>query len=585
MKPRNLRVLRIDDGLHDAERAHTAVAVAPVAGSQSSTVEAYTVEDRLGSVDAINSWSTALRLWTAAPAAQGPDLVIADVIFEADDSSPLACVQPFMSYQRLIPTGLCHLKPFAALSRARARPLGIGIHTRNASIWAEAWADKHPMAALAAHEIGELAAMLGDLLTGSTLEERVQSCWAWLKNNSRDDASPALRIALADYRRRLVAAGSARARSVVVLPQDWARLSAWVESRRGAAPAPLEPERSIPLLYSDGTRDLVRLVSLFGEVKDIATRPLPASCFDTAPANTGDIAGGAAWSLDDDGNPQIGRFIASLGSIAGVYQSTVALTARFPLCHADGEQLTYTLVDEAKQQRDPYLVAGLAVLFQVLKWEHSRYQTWQQGLIQKGWIAADRRLSSSRQAKRSLGETLKILARAIRAVCPHMPFILRAIPDALDEFDVYSAAQAESDWVRWHFDRLVDAGILIHHVVEQDYQLARKGDFSIDQVPAPPDLPPGFPTNGLEELRSTLRDSFGFGVRYGPNTSDNENAIGIRLATAFCDSTDPHAGRTLLDRILGGYGPPWLLELLRQYASEQLDWLEERTWPRWLQRC
>ncbi len=586
MRPRNLRVLRIDDVHFDLRRG-TEAAGAEVIDALPAPLESFHCEDGAAGIATINSWSTALRLWSRLQAQEVPDLVLADVIFAGDESTPLVRVPGFKGYPRLIPTGISHLKPFAALARARERPLGIGIHTRNASVWADAWGDGHPMGALAAHEIGEVAAILGDLLEDESIEGRVELCWDWLKGRSRDDFPTALRIAMRDYRRRLVEAGNPSLREGVsgppralVMPQDWVRLDAWVDRRSRGEAAPIEADRSLPVLYSDGSRDLLRIASLFGEVKDIESRDLPPRCFER-PGPAGRGATSEPWSLDDDGNPQIGRFIASLGRTATAYLNAATLVERFPLVHPEGQGLECTLLKEAEDYPDSMLVAGLAILFQVLKWEHRKFGAWREGLRREGWSFSRKRLTTPPASSLTLAEALFRLAHSARRF-GGSPFLRGDVPQG-EGADLFRSKAADNDGVRWHFDRLVDAGVLAFHPVDETYENVLSRRFSIDELPSPPLLPVGFFEDELGELRSVLRDSLGFGARYGPNRADNDQMIGKRLAVAFCDSADGNLGRELLDRILGGYGPPWLLELLRRYASDRLEWGEGRTWPRWLQ--
>ena len=62
------------------------------------------------------------------------------------------------------------------------------------------------MAYLAAHEIGELAAILGHRLDfgGKTKEEVLGACWRWLSNHSCGTFSEAWPQALRNYREYLV---------------------------------------------------------------------------------------------------------------------------------------------------------------------------------------------------------------------------------------------------------------------------------------------------------------------------------------------------------------------------------------------
>lgn len=586
MTARNLLVLRIDDALFDAEQPQGSRRTLEIDALPLS-LDTYSIRDGSGSVSAISRWSTALKIWSRVSSSAVPDLVIADVLFAEDDTTPLEGVAQYGSYPRFIPTGLCHLKPFAALARALERPLGLAIHTRNPAVWEEAWLkeDPHPMAALAAHEIGELAAILGDPIEGTTVNERVSNCWNWLKERARENFDPALYTAMADYRRRLIEAtqvnGNAADRPLgmtraLVLPQNWVELAGWAARQaQSGSSARIEPELGIEILFANGHRDHIRLASLFGEVHEIAERRLPARCFGVPEAGTDT----APWELDDSGNPKIGAFLQSIGSLTRIAEEAIRLVVKFPVLRAEDDPLPFNLLDEATDLPHRELTLGLAVLFQVLKWEHARYQAWHSGLEQRGWMPQQLRLVESEEHP-SLGEFLSSLARFTRGFSGE-PFWRTEVFDTYDHFGPLREKHANSDWARWHFDRLVDAGLLLYDPSGDTYTLLASRRFHLDLLPIPGRLPDGFSEDPGDDLRAALRDTLGFGKKFGPGAKD-DNAVGRRLAMAFCGSKEAHDGRQFLDDLLDGSGPPWLLELLRHYLVEVLQWYEPRTWPRWL---
>src|SRR6185369_8496369 len=118
--PRKLRLLIIDDEL----------AVSPSGYSVPESIERWSPG---GGLEGIVSWQTAIQFWSYFKDGQVPDLVVADVRFIRDQSSPLSLL--FESDDNNIPTGLSHLKTFAVLSRAIGAPLGVGTRTMDPGLW------------------------------------------------------------------------------------------------------------------------------------------------------------------------------------------------------------------------------------------------------------------------------------------------------------------------------------------------------------------------------------------------------------------------------------------------------------------
>ena len=87
----------------------------------------------------IDKWATALKLWSRSRVSSAPDLILGDVLFECDKTTPFARAVSALrgeaetvAIDTPIPTGLSHLKPFAALARASGKPIGIAVKSSNA---------------------------------------------------------------------------------------------------------------------------------------------------------------------------------------------------------------------------------------------------------------------------------------------------------------------------------------------------------------------------------------------------------------------------------------------------------------------
>jgi hypothetical protein len=129
---RHLRVLRIDD-------VHTIL---------STETTDYSPEDGDGAVGTplrlltfvtegkvclrIGGLASAVQFWSAFRNDMTPDIVIADIDFEHDNSGPLKTWRQEAPH---IPSGLSHIKPFAAIARASGSPIAIAMYTGDQERW------------------------------------------------------------------------------------------------------------------------------------------------------------------------------------------------------------------------------------------------------------------------------------------------------------------------------------------------------------------------------------------------------------------------------------------------------------------
>jgi len=574
-KPRNLRLLPIDDGL---------LTPTMVASRKPNHVDYMSAH-----AQAISKWSDALSLWSNADLNLEADLITTDVLGELDSSTPLSRILGFPGHPLPIPTMLMHVLPFAALARRAGKPMGIGLHTIRPQMWSEAWQANHAMGALAAHVIGELAAILGDNCWRGNVNDTVSECWRWLEAHREADFPPAFCMALKDFRRRLVMAADAKdgPPRVIVMPQDFAQLMAWVEKQHDQ-PVPIGTDIGLPLVYADGHHDHIRLASLFGENNDIDIRQLPAACFESDDYAAEEGTGNGPWCLDDDGRPQIGRFLRRFGFMAIVWKAACDLVEQFPTHLEEGERLHHTLAATAANMPHRNMVCGLAILFQAVRWEFWKYQCWQEHLGDQGWKPKDLRFDRDDASRYRLGDLLEQLVSFIPHHSDFYPGGVLEGRNWPNPRDLFQEVNPDAHWVRWHFDQLVAAGVL--KKTEENQYCLRKAlkpgqplKLELSELPVPSPLPPGFEWSSPGVV-GFLRDSFGFGGSFGPNASDDDNAIGRMLAAAFCPAGQkkPEDGRTFLKQVLDGHSPAWLLVLLQAFAREQLAWDEEITWPMWL---
>jgi len=131
--------------------------------------------------------------------------------------------------------------------------------------------------------------------------------------------------------------------------------------------------------------------------------------------------------------------------------------------------------------------------------------------------------------------------------------------------------------VRWHLNLMVLAGTISRKTTDQG-EIYRHNCSELVLPPVPDSLPKGLYMLGDANLKGYLRNSLGL------NEADDQQ-IGLILNAAFVgevSSKSQHkarVGRQWLDRFLTGNGPPWLIEVCREYVRDHLYWEDSLTWP------
>ncbi len=627
IKPRKLRLLIIDDELRPS-----------LAG--------YMIPDQLElwspgeGLPGITSWLSAIRFWKTFQGGELPDIVVADVRFVNDDTSPLSMLFQYPEVNN-IPTGLCHLKSFAVLSRALGAPLGVGIRTMDPSLWRKLIESSKPeqraMGYLAAHEAGEIASILGDDFPDDEFDARshLDFCLEWLRNKSATVFELGLKMALRDYRRRLFYLLTLpEASNVFLRPGHYAELMGWRQQLE-SDPKPLDGANDfgIELTYHNGKRDLISIASLFADFDWIATRALGQPAFVSRPQD-----GSEPWKLDDTGRPRIGPFLTALGSLKAALDDAVEALREYQISYPLPE--TYhppTLAAVKKRSKYASLVAGLTVLLQFVRIAQKKEAEWEDRYAVYAWEPDKLQfISDLPSPELSLARVLQDLTALIcNTVTPGDEFIIDEIFEnnfeasrrVFREILVYlnsdhrpeikggnwirirpDRSEQNNDWVKWHFERLVDARVLEHRMVDgEDYYVLRADwrshNLHYSRMPAPPSFPavvsakerlqinsgkkspwPEYPTavqwlkaslgyNCLTDYNSVERElgaAFGFLAKEKEGCTDQEKS-----------AIKAKAGRAILKDLEKGELPFFLADVCREYAAQYLKWPREK-WPRWL---
>jgi hypothetical protein len=647
IKPRKLRLLIVDDELRPS-------------------LTGYMIPDLLDlwypgeGIPGITSWQAAIQFWSSFQGGVIPDLVVADVRFVNDDTSPLARLFKYPEVNN-IPTGLSHLKTFAVLARALRLPLGVGIRTMDPSLWRkQIESSKHEhkaMGLLAAHEAGELASILGDQLQLGSFEDsqHIDTCLEWLRNRSGTIFELGLKMALRDYRRRLfLLLTSPGVSNVFVRPSHYAELMGWCH-RMEADPQPLDARNDfgLELTYHNGKRDVISLASLFSDYDRISIRALEPSAFAPVPSDGAEVK--EPWKLDDSGRPAIGAFLKPLGSLHAALNDAAEALREYQINYPLPE--TYkppTLAAIKKRSRYSSLTAALTILLQYVRIAQKKVEEWEDRFGVYAWEPDKLQfISDPPSPDHSLLQVLQDLTLLISTtVAAGDEFTIDDIFELRYEkqlreqeaMEVYEArwvrelvvmlngegrpeirsgnwirirtdrSEQNNDWVKWHFERLVDARVLAHRRGgNEDYYVLRQ-DWRQNRLrSAPPPVPPGFPkvVTAMQRLQAPCRCKKNgeekstlpeyptsiqwLKVSLGYNCYTDYNSVERELGAAFgfiasADDSGQEleksalkakAGRVILNQLEKGELPFFLAEICREYATQYLKWPREK-WPKWM---
>ena len=617
----------------------------------------------------IKTWFMALNFWARYKGDALPDLVVADVCFDKDHTSPLS--RPRYAEPNPLPTGLTHLKPLSVLARVGGRVIGIGIYTGNPKYWERLThsgaTQDQCMGYLAAHELGELAAILGEKSLVAEVVETgsLDPLWKWLDDSTGTSITIAVKIALSNYRKRMLTLASpadVELPQVFVMPDDFAAAVCWCEARarNAESPSPIagEGDHGLTLTYKDGTRDSILISSLFSDVDDLSTRLLSSHCFDTALSPT--VAGEEWEEFDRKGQPFIGRFLSRLGTLRTAYDEAVRIVENFPCLPSESQDSPGKLGDYLTRKGDDPLVAGLVIVFQLARIEKAVFDLWEKYYGSYRWDPRGCLWPSDvNDFERSLRNALRLLLNGIRSFSasqadsaePDESFSRDDVLEEMIDADLpwpweLKYRDADTEWCRWHFQRLADARVL--KLTRADRYMLLTQDTHIPTPPVPRALPKrsgsiykalgltlkredseagpdedAAKEQGEDEakkqdedaakkfkftLRAWLRASIGYGddahtpfrmlyhafIRHGADEPEaqerGEERQRAKVRRRRGEDSQKRTklkeqfGKDFLDLLEAGRGPGWLLVLCGQYAEEKLLWHDKATWPDWLLR-
>lgn len=510
-----------------------------------------------------------------------PDLITSDVLFASDQSTPLSKIPVDTSHAHIAPTGLSHLKPFLVLGR-NAKHLGIGIKTAHTDLWAHEKLSSHPMVLLAAHEIMEISAILGDPV------HAIDECWEWLREHSDGEHATSQSSALSDFRRKLIVRSDENSPqfSPVILPDSsWFKTLDTLESLISADEEEFGDaiinsrilEQSITLLSPSGERDPILLRSIFADSPDFknakpadfklqsfAQRYFLGQSQEKIDQILGDQELSSAFEEQER------RFSGNLQSApaVGVF---LKLIGRFPQAYGEAVDLT----QGRTQDTGNHLVRAVAAFLARVKISFERQQS--QLTIAKGVDREDFIFFLSKQRANSIEGTWQ----------PTLSYfdLTKRVFDIICDQDSYDFEIAETLSISLHVDtentpHTEDGKALvgvIDRLVQRDHIMKNKD-------------------NAYTCLRKTLAigDLMSQGKKI--STADVGSILGVSdtqlhysIGSAFgglggVERNEKNVFRSAGTDIKKRYWrkpPIWLSEVMQSYAETELNW-ESNLWPKWL---
>lgn len=521
-----------------------------------------------GKVHRISGAAAAQVFWKSANRLRVPDLILADVNFERDFTSPLATLFG------KIPTGILYALPFLTWSRVGASLSVLTFNTSDPNVFKEQ--AEEPMRLLAA-ELGAVAMAVAGDLDELVSPNDLEPVYRWLRTTSgSEDAS--LHSAIEEFRRRLLpvrngldAKNQTTDPMVVISPASYVRLFTLSENAAAASSSGrinIDDWPGLELIYADGRRDSIALRSLFGEVPSFQAGDFGSSWTGVDPAR-----------LDENGRPPIGGFLSALSAWRQMFED--AAQAELGLPTRDKQLLGATLTDVVPFSSDGShrYVRPLTIVFHLIRQAQEEWRDWVSAYQSEDWevrtasgervfvqgTTPERVYSDVWRVFRTLGSESEF-AEAIDS-----PSLLEAIRGgaltAIVPDENVRTLSRRPEWLDLVLEGLESLGLIkrVRSDGHDAWEVRRSG-----ALPAPVPMA-GRTRRPSWTNRTTLLKNLGLSPNSHTQLYD------------MCDLLPVISGSEFLAKLFDGRCEiGWIRELGKEFAVHKLGWVESREWPLFL---
>lgn len=516
-----------------------------------------------GRVFRISGSAAHQEFWRVATRAQVPDLIIVDINFERDLTSPLR--EKFIK----IPTGLLHALPFLTWSRVGGALSVVVFNTHDPNVFK---LEADPTMRLLAAELGVIAmAVAGDLLR-LVSPNRLSDVYDWLANKTAKNEDAALLRAVSLYRHRLLESSQvlrtndpSKQPTVVISPVSYGNLVSLAEQ---AACQPKEARIDVSswpgldLIYADGRRDSISISSLFGEVPALIGQD-----FLTAPG-FGDPA-----ELNGTCRPSVGAFIQSLSCWRTLYEEAVRVESHLPCRDERLESGNFNALAPASAGAPYRYVRILTIAFHLVRQAHLEWLDWNIA-YRSEWELE----TTNRQPVFSHAITIQ---NAYKAIFQLLKRLAAEMVEPIPEDDLLSAIR-DDNWLECVRPEAVET----LSTCPKWLRLACEALESLGLIErTQPDGKKAYKVVAKSFSEATPEAGRAVSIRWVSQEALMAN-MGFNSHKSLyetCKLPGISEDRSFVSELLEGRCPfGWIREVAREFAQDVLNWHETRLWPDFL---
>ena len=361
---------------------------------------------------------------------------------------------------------------------------------------------------------------------------------------------------------------------LIVDPEAYQRIVQWCEAvvaKPTLSEADWETAPGLVLIRPDGMRDCLAIRDLFHR-----NDRLLASRFVIQQSGAhagGELPSDACLTKNE---ARIGEFLYFLGDWPRIYREAALAVREFPCGGTKSPRTLATVIPDSVPGSK--LIRLVAVVFQWIRHHWHGRDWWRSRYFDTQWNPREMAFGDPCEQE-TLRDYLKTAHSKLRVKSGWQhPTVLREpeVMEGLAAHDWAGLRDQDGDqahlytWVQFHIDLLVAIGMAER--TSDGYLMAAK-PFPAVLPPCPPEFRPSWVT----DLVGSLGESFGC-----KNKSDGSQVLRRFVAAGLFGGASDEAmaaGTKFLQDMGGGTVPPWLRELGREYAINELGWPQDCHWP------